>query len=1087
MNIDEELDQKLREMGSHVEIFRNLMKKLEKEKNQLITSLRKKNEKLQNDLESTQYQLNQLKKEFEEFKSIKHKNTEELRELRQLKASILEITKKYAHNESAEDVKILYDFEFEYDTEDTDHPLHEDRQHFVTYNNEIIYAENGELNLSDKSISRLSDIEGLFEMEDLEILNLSHNDLSEIPQNIGNLKHIKEINLSDNNLRNLPDTIMELSELNTLNLRNNKLISIPSYIVEQSDVRVLLDGNDIIYIPLLKEKLADVISRNIRGTESIDFGDFIRKECSLPKYNDFFERVSFDVDAFISYYSDLQDLCKSTLENHWEECRSIVGKYVDGDHRNFIQSIYIEFLKTCNLISDRPYEPYEYILLFINAKIYEEVSFTTENGEMCELKIHGIPRKDILHHFGFVPKISTLQNLECIGCDLKDTDIDEFLSSSTDRFLSSITHITFDNNTLTRIPSIFENFSNLNHLSMNDNYIKSFEPFLGKLQKLQSLHLFNNFISTIPEYMTKMDHLSDLWIENNNFNYSLNYRGSPKQINDLITEYDNKLTLLERKLESEHNIMESALYQSDSIVQKIRETLERDVVHIQEKHPSKEGVDKVKNFEKNIEKAQNISDEEKRRRAVTKELYETLSGFQNNTDELAQIPIDELNTNVNKLLEVAEKCFVIEKRKDDLNDTLTEKAKIYSEDEKKTQQKEFAHFWKQIGTSPLKTTIPRQKKVQNKKHLKFSDGLLFASSIGQSINEINQSSSDRINPDRYDSFITKLKESVNQNQQYHDTNRDIVDMLHIGNEDEIREYGYIADTISSFSYASIALLQNGKYLESRDIANLGRWKERKLEKIYERTLDSLDKNLNEIEIYFDSFADHLYTHREKLKQIGKCKGIIVKKLQSKDPIVRQKIEQAVKKINEEREKNDLDPYKGSIDDIVEKIPDWSLVIKATLKTLCGIHALMDNRSVNLRDNKQKLDFLYNIRNLYIYQSDDHRDYRIDVWDICERNRKNKNYDIVQDVFENLDTKYGTIKFLEIVLIIYRVIHDLCQIRFEATIEKYHGMLSISARNIIEKLEKGGVKHLLEILGKIALKFVPYGDLVFVIMKELGKK
>ncbi|XP_077864205.1 uncharacterized protein LOC144349524, partial [Saccoglossus kowalevskii] len=61
----------------------------------------------------------------------------------------------------------------------------------------------------------------------VEVIYLQGNNISEIPENISCLRHLKELWLSYNNLRTIPDNIGNLSQLEDLTLDGNPLIDLP--------------------------------------------------------------------------------------------------------------------------------------------------------------------------------------------------------------------------------------------------------------------------------------------------------------------------------------------------------------------------------------------------------------------------------------------------------------------------------------------------------------------------------------------------------------------------------------------------------------------------------------------------------------------------------------------------------------------------------------------------------------------------------------------------------------------------------------------------------------------------------------------
>ena len=64
----------------------------------------------------------------------------------------------------------------------------------------------------------------------MRYLNITDNQLSTLPESIGNLTSLIELRLYNNQLKNLPDTIGNLKNLRELHLMNNPLTSLPDSI-----------------------------------------------------------------------------------------------------------------------------------------------------------------------------------------------------------------------------------------------------------------------------------------------------------------------------------------------------------------------------------------------------------------------------------------------------------------------------------------------------------------------------------------------------------------------------------------------------------------------------------------------------------------------------------------------------------------------------------------------------------------------------------------------------------------------------------------------------------------------------------------
>lgn len=100
-----------------------------------------------------------------------------------------------------------------------------------------------ELDLSDRGLTAIpSDV---FSRTELERLDLSGNKLSGAPQ--AEIRHLLKLNyldLSDNNLTGLPAELGQLNNLEVLDVSNNKLTGLPLELGNLTQLRILdLTGN----------------------------------------------------------------------------------------------------------------------------------------------------------------------------------------------------------------------------------------------------------------------------------------------------------------------------------------------------------------------------------------------------------------------------------------------------------------------------------------------------------------------------------------------------------------------------------------------------------------------------------------------------------------------------------------------------------------------------------------------------------------------------------------------------------------------------------------------------------------------------
>jgi hypothetical protein len=116
----------------------------------------------------------------------------------------------------------------------------------------------------------------LFEREKLD---LNHNRLTALPDNIGNLAHLIALNLEGNHLTSLPNSIGNLTGLAGVNLNNNRLTSLPNNIGNLTQLKYLyLSDNQLTVLPNSIGNLANLKVLELQNNRLTSLPDSI---CNL--------------------------------------------------------------------------------------------------------------------------------------------------------------------------------------------------------------------------------------------------------------------------------------------------------------------------------------------------------------------------------------------------------------------------------------------------------------------------------------------------------------------------------------------------------------------------------------------------------------------------------------------------------------------------------------------------------------------------------------------------------------------------------------------------------------------------------------
>jgi hypothetical protein len=107
----------------------------------------------------------------------------------------------------------------------------------------------------------------VFHLKDLDLLDLSNNNITELPADITKLKHLRILILNHNKLKSLPENIGELTNLDQLQLDFNKIEKLPESIGNLHNLTWLcLENNKITSLPQSCSELQSLYWLSIEGT-----------------------------------------------------------------------------------------------------------------------------------------------------------------------------------------------------------------------------------------------------------------------------------------------------------------------------------------------------------------------------------------------------------------------------------------------------------------------------------------------------------------------------------------------------------------------------------------------------------------------------------------------------------------------------------------------------------------------------------------------------------------------------------------------------------------------------------------------------
>jgi leucine-rich repeat protein SHOC2 len=345
----------------------------------------------------------------------------------------------------------------------------------------------------------------------LKVLNLSENNLFNMPNDIKDLKNLEELNLNKNNLAFIPNELVELRNLKSLSLSDNKINELNENFCTFSNFK-----NSLINLDLSKNQL---------------------------KYDNFSYKIAVFEELKVLNLSENQfESIPNTLPKNLEELDMSKNKIKTLMVRPLSQAVRSDddVLKALNLSELK--------------KKNKEFDFLMQNEKVVPVKQENVYDQPEIDHKEelLVPHVFYLRNLKVL-C-LRDNQIQE-IPNDFGILNSNLVHVDLSFNLISQMGlAMCRGLIYLKHLNLSNNRLRELTDKLRELNALEYLDLSNNRLLKLNyELCNDMKSLKELYLNNNNLE-SLPYFGTNAdlQINVQKQEANTKPSVLSAKSQKTH-------------------------------------------------------------------------------------------------------------------------------------------------------------------------------------------------------------------------------------------------------------------------------------------------------------------------------------------------------------------------------------------------------------------------------------------------------------------------------------------------------------------------------------------------------
>ena len=300
------------------------------------------------------------------------------------------------------------------------------------------------------------------QLTSLQTLDLTGNQLRQLPPEIGQLTSLQTLDLSENELRQLPPEIGQLTSLQTLDLIGNELRQLPPEIGQLTSLQTLnLTVNQLSQLPPEIGQLTSIQTLNLTVNQLRQFPPEIGQLTSLQTLDLTVNQLR-QFPPEIGQLTSLQTLNLS--RNQLSQLPPEIGQLTS------LQTLDL----TGNQLSQFPPEIGQLTSLqTLNLTGNQLRQFPPEIGQLTSLQTLNLSRNQLSQLPPEIGQLTSLQTLDLTG------------------------------NQLSQLPPEIGQLTSLQTLDLTGNQLSQLPPEIGQLTSLQTLDLTGNQLSQLPPEIKK--------------------------------------------------------------------------------------------------------------------------------------------------------------------------------------------------------------------------------------------------------------------------------------------------------------------------------------------------------------------------------------------------------------------------------------------------------------------------------------------------------------------------------------------------------------------------------------------------------